>query len=173
MPCTGFAHVAFLGALEQAGDLTKSVCAFGMGRCGYDFVQRRWLRLTHTYLTHQRVSFLDGEIEIEVEIDEGAGLYRYRSPQWCSRILTRPLSEIALQAFCVDTWLRDLGEWIGIEKRALTGQARILTTSGTLEIFVSVTRPTLRQCSSPDGCIPLCLKRYRWRLPTLHGGDRA
>ena len=36
-------------------------------------MQRRWLRPAHTYLTRQMVSFLDGEIEVDVEIDEDAG----------------------------------------------------------------------------------------------------
>jgi hypothetical protein len=71
------------------------------------------------------VSFLDGEIEVEVDIDEDAGAYRYRSPQWHSRILIRPLSDIALHDFCVDAWLHDLGEWIGLVKPSAKAQARI------------------------------------------------
>lgn len=125
MSSTGAAYLAFLAALEQASDLTKPVCAFRMGRCAGDFVQRRWLRPAHTYLTCQMISFLDGEIEVDVEIDEDAGVYRYRSPQWHSRILTRPLAEIALQDFCVDAWLHDLAEWIGVENADVKAQARI------------------------------------------------
>lgn len=125
MSGAGAAHLAFLAALEQAGDLTKSVCAFRMVRCADDFVQRRWLRPAHAYLTRQMVSFLDGEIEVDVEIDEDAGVYRYRSPQWHSRILTRPLAEIALYDFCVDAWLHDLGDWIGLEKPNTRGPAGI------------------------------------------------
>ena len=125
MSSTGAAHLAFLAVLEQAGDLTRPVCAFRMGRCGDDFVQRRWLRPAHAYLTRQMVSFLDGEIEVDVEIDEDAGVYRYRSPQWHSRILTRPLAEIALQDFCVDAWLHDLAAWIGVENADVKAQARI------------------------------------------------
>ena len=125
MSSTGAAYLAFLAALEQASDLTKPVCAFRMGRCGDDFVQRRWLRPAHAYLTRQMVSFLDGEIEVDVEIDEDAGVYRYRSPQWHSRILTRPLAEIALQDFCVDAWLHDLAAWIGVENADVKAQARI------------------------------------------------
>ena len=125
MSSTGAAYLAFLAALEQASDLTKPVCAFRMGRCAGDFVQRRWLRPAHTYLTRQMISFLDGEIEVDVEIDEDAGVYRYRSPQWHSRILTRPLAEIALQDFCVDAWLHDLAAWIGVENADVKAQARI------------------------------------------------
>lgn len=125
MSSTGAAYLAFLAALEQASDLTKPVCAFRMGRCADDFVERRWLRPAHAYLTRQMVSFLDGEIEVEVEIDEDAGVYRYRSPQWRSRILARPLSEIALYDFHVDAWLHDLGKWIGLEEDSPKDQTRI------------------------------------------------
>ena len=125
MSSTGAAHLAFLAILEQAGDLAKPVCAFRMGRCADDFVRRSWLRPAHAYLTRQMVSFLDGEIEVDVEIDEDAGVYRYHSPQWHSRILTRPLAEIALHDFCVDAWLRDLAEWIGLETADVKAQARI------------------------------------------------
>ena len=125
MSSTGAAYLAFLAALEQASDLTKPVCAFRMGRCAGDFVQRRWLRPAHTYLTRQMISFLDGEIEVDVEINEDAGVYRYRSPQWHSRILTRPLAEIALHDFCVEAWLHDLGDWIGLETSGTRGLARI------------------------------------------------
>lgn len=125
MSGAGAAHIAFIAALDQTSDLTKPVCAFRMGRCGDGFVQRRWLRPAHAYLTRQMVSFLDGEIEVEVEIDEDAGVYRYRSPQWRSRILARPLSEIALYDFRVDAWLHDLGKWIGLEEDSPKDQARI------------------------------------------------
>lgn len=125
MSSTGASHLAFLAVLEQAGDLAKPVCVFGMGRCADVFVQRRWLRPAHAYLTRQMVSFLDGEIEVDVEIDEDAGVYRYRSPQWRSRILARPLEEIALHDFCVDAWLQDLAEWIGLENADVKAQARI------------------------------------------------
>jgi hypothetical protein len=125
MSCTGFAHIAFLAALEQADDLTQAICAFRLGKRGDDFVQRRWLRPTGTYLTRQMVPFLEGEIEVDVDVDEDAGVYRYRSPQWRSRILTRPLSEIELHDFCVDAWLHDLGGWIGVKDPCPNGYARI------------------------------------------------
>lgn len=121
----GSAHIAFLAALDQADDLAKPVCASRMGRRGDDFVKRRWLRPAHAYLTRQMVPFLDGEIEVEVELDEDAGIYRYRSPQWHSRILIRPLSEIALYDFCIDAWMHDLRKWIGLVKPSAKMQARI------------------------------------------------
>jgi len=125
MSGTGPAHLAFLTALEQARDLTKPVCAFRLGKGGDEFVHRRWLRPAGAYLTRPMVSFLDGEIEVDVDIDEEGGVYRYRSPQWRSRTLTRPLSEIALCEFCVDAWLHDLGEWVGLVKPRAKAKTRI------------------------------------------------
>ena len=157
MSSTGAAHLAFLAVLEQAGDLAKPVCAFRMGRCADDFVQRRWLRPAHAYLTRQMVSFLDGEIEVEVEIDEDAGVYRYRSPQWRSRILARPLSEIALYDFHVDAWLHDLGKWIGLEEDSPKDQTRIPGHLWHLGDF--------RVCTTAEPAPVLIARRLQFALP--------
>lgn len=157
MSSTGAAYLAFLAALEQASDLTKPVCAFRMGRCAGDFVQRRWLRPAHTYLTRQMISFLDGEIEVEVEIDEDAGVYRYRSPQWRSRILARPLSEIALYDFHVDAWLHDLGKWIGLEEDSPKDQTRIPGHLWHLGDF--------RVCTTAEPAPVLIARRLQFALP--------
>ena len=157
MSSTGAAYLAFLAALEQASDLTKPVCAFRMGRCADDFVERRWLRPAHAYLTRQMVSFLDGEIEVEVEIDEDAGVYRYRSPQWRSRILARPLSEIALYDFHVDAWLHDLGKWIGLEEDSPKDQTRIPGHLWHLGDF--------RVCTTAEPAPVLIARRLQFALP--------
>jgi hypothetical protein len=157
MSSTGAAHLAFLAILEQAGDLAKPVCAFRMGRCADDFVERRWLRPAHAYLTRQMVSFLDGEIEVEVEIDEDAGVYRYRSPQWRSRILARPLSEIALYDFHVDAWLHDLGKWIGLEEDSPKDQTRIPGHLWHLGDF--------RVCTTAEPAPVLIARRLQFALP--------
>jgi hypothetical protein len=68
------------------------------------------------------VPFLDSEEEVEADIDEDAGVFRYRSPQQRSRIVTRPLSDIVLYALRIDTWLTDLCSLIGIEPRQLSQQ---------------------------------------------------
>ena len=157
MSSTGASHLAFLAVLEQAGDLTRPVCALRMGRCGDDFVQRRWLRPAHAYLTRQMVSFLDGEIEVDVEIDEDAGVYRYRSPQWRSRILARPLSEIALYDFHVDAWLHDLGKWIGLEEDSPKDQTRIPGHLWHLGDF--------RVCTTAEPAPVLIARRLQFALP--------
>lgn len=110
-------HDAYLAALERVGHCSESVRAGLLGRQEAEFLRRRWLRATDEYLTHVMIPFLDGDAEVEVEIDEISGQYRYRSPQWRSRVLVRPLSEIALHAFSVDTWLDDLSGLIGINAR--------------------------------------------------------
>lgn len=117
MAVTPSVHDAYLAALERVGNCSEPVRADWLGRQGAEFLRRRWLRATHEYLTHVMVPFLDGEAEVAVEIDETAGQYRYRSPQWHSRIVVRPLPEIALHAFSVDAWLDDLSGMIGIDVR--------------------------------------------------------
>jgi hypothetical protein len=116
------AYAAYLAALEQSCDLSRLVRPFQLGKRGEDFTRRRWLCSTNTYLSHKMVSFLDAETEVEVKIDEDADTYSYRSPQYHSRILTRPLAEIALYQFCVGIWLDDLAKLIGIESRHLSQQ---------------------------------------------------
>lgn len=104
---------AYQAALEHATDIGQPVRAIHIGSRFEAFARRHWLIPTGDYLTHVIAPFLDGEIEVEVEKDEDACLYRYRSPQYRSRILTRPLREIALFKFCVTAWLDDLACLIG------------------------------------------------------------
>ena len=103
------------------------------------------------------VSFLDGEIEVEVEIDEDAGVYRYRSSQWRSRILARPLSEIALYDFHVDAWLHDLGKWIGLEEDSPKDQTRIPGHLWHLGDF--------RVCTTAEPAPVLIARRLQFALP--------
>jgi hypothetical protein len=114
--------VAYLEVLEQVRYTSHPVRLHLFGGNGEKFARRRWLRGPREYLTHQMVPFLDCEIEVEVEIDEDASVYRYRSPQCRSRILTRPLAEIALYDFSVDVWLDDLARMIGLEPRYFSRQ---------------------------------------------------
>lgn len=110
-------HDAYLAALERVDNCSEPVRVGWLGRQAAEFLRRRWLRATNDYLTHVIIPFLDGEAEVEVEIDESAGQYRYRSPQWRSRVLVRPLPEIALHTFSIDTWLDDLSGLLGIDAR--------------------------------------------------------
>lgn len=109
-------HLSFLEVLEWLPQIDSRVMANGLGRCRAEFLQRRWITV-EDYLTHVMVPFLDSEQEVEVEIDQDAAVYRYRSPQQRSRTVERPLADIALYALQVDVWLNDLASLIGIDDR--------------------------------------------------------
>ena len=113
------AHLHFLATLERLPRIDHHVMTGALALCIPDFLQRHWIT-ADDYLTHVMVPFLDSEQEVEVDIDVDAAVYRYRSLQQRSRIVERPLAEIALYSLQVDTWLTDLASLIGIEPRHLS-----------------------------------------------------
>lgn len=92
----------FLQWLEHRPQLELRTQAREVGVEFHEVLRRGWLR-PDGYLAHIRVPFLDGEEEVEVEIDEAAGCFLYASPQRRSLRIARPLSEIALYRLSMDT----------------------------------------------------------------------
>lgn len=142
------AHLSFLAVLERLPRVESRVMATALGRCRPEFLQRRWIT-EEDYLTHVMVPFLDSEQEVEVEIDQDAAVYRYRSPQQRSRTVERPLADIALYALQVDAWLTDLVSLVGIDDRRCSnhrprvpghlwhlGESRIAGTHDFAPVFV-------------------------------------
>lgn len=115
------AYLEYFNTLERVHSVESRVIATTVGHHRAEFVRRRWV-IEDGYLTRVMVPFLDSEEEVEADIDEDAGVFRYRSPQQRSRIVTRPLSDIVLYALRIDTWLTDLCSLIGIEPRQLSKQ---------------------------------------------------
>ena len=109
-------HLQYLAALEGRTSLRSRSLAITVGQQREAFLARGWLT-PGDCLTHLMVPFLDSECEVEAEIDEGAGVYRYRSLQVRGRIVEGPLSEIRLYAWQVERWLDELATLIGIEAR--------------------------------------------------------
>lgn len=72
------------------------------------------------HLTHVMAPFLDSDEEVEVEIDEAAGVYRYFSPRQRTRVVTRPLAEIALYRFRLDAIFDHLTTLLDIRPTATT-----------------------------------------------------
>lgn len=73
-----------------------------------------------------------------------AGVYRYQSPQWRSRILTRPLAEIALHDIRIDAWLHDMATLLGLDDPAVGLQECISChlwylggTSQSIPVFIA------------------------------------
>lgn len=142
-------HLHFLAALERLQRIDSRVMAGTLGGCATDFLRRRWIT-EEEHLTHVVVPFRDSQQEVEVEIDVDAAVYRYRSPQQRSRVLERPLAEIALYSLQVDAWLTDLASLIGIDARHLScrrscvpgylwhlGEVRIVGTHDFAPVFVA------------------------------------
>ena len=142
------AYLEYFNTLERVRSVEPRVIATTVGHHRAEFVRRRWV-IEDGYLTRVMVPFLDSEEEVEADIDEDAGVFRYRSPQQRSRIVTRPLSDIVLYALRIDTWLTDLCSLIGIEPRQLSqrrtrvpdhlwhlGNARIAGTHDFAPVFV-------------------------------------
>jgi hypothetical protein len=106
-------HLRFLEILEHRPRLDHGSLARRFGGSWAEFIQRGWI-YRDGYLTHIDVPFLDGEEDVEVEVDELAGRYYYASPQRRSLRVTRHLSEITLYRIALERWLDDLAEVVGI-----------------------------------------------------------
>ena len=104
----------FLIALECARDIEQRMQAQQWRGCCDQFVQRRWI-IADGHLTDLVVSAHGSEDEVEVDIDETAGTFSYRSPGMNTRTITRALSDIAIYVANVDAWLDNLTELFQIE----------------------------------------------------------
>jgi len=107
-------HTEYLQLLERSPQIGGLLGAQQLHGRMQDFLARRWLVLDG-YQTHLLVPVRDGHEDVEVEIDEDSGVFRYRSPGQRSRVITRPLAEIALYAVNVEAWLDELTDAFGIE----------------------------------------------------------
>jgi hypothetical protein len=183
------AYLEYFNAIERVRSVEPRVIATTIGHHRAEFVRRRWV-VEDGYLTRVMVPFLDSEEEVEADIDEEAGVFRYRSPQQRSLIVTRPLSDIVLYALRIDTWLTDLCRLIGIEPRHLSqqrtcvpdhlwhlGNARIAGTHDFAPVFVgrlwerapvSETMPVLCDPVWPRGGVLLRHRPNRDKLPSDH-----
>ena len=158
-------HWEFLATLERAPKVDSRVMAPALGQCRAEFLRRGWVTFSD-YLSHIMVPFLDSDQEVEVEIDDDAGVFRYRSPQQRGRIVEKPLADITLHAFQVEVWLNELVTLIGIEPRKLStrrarvaghlwhlGDMRIIGTHDFAPVFVG---RQLGQASVSDITVALC-----------------
>lgn len=139
----------YLRCLERSLQLDGIVGIQQLSGRLQDFLKRRWLVLDG-YQTHLLVPVGDGEADVELEIDEDAGVFRYTSPRRRLHPIERPLSEIALYAFNVEEWLNALTEVFDFEpsrrarKRCLIpdhlwhlGDARVARSHDFAPIYVA------------------------------------
>ena len=73
-------YLDYLARLEGLRTTQARVLFTLLGRGRGAFLQRGWVT-PGDYLTHVMVPFFGSEQEVEVQIDEDAGVYRYRSLQ--------------------------------------------------------------------------------------------
>ena len=110
----GSLHGQYLAALERVRSLQDRLCAAQLLSRAQPFLQRRWI-VPDGHLTHIPVPVLDGEVDVEVQVDEEAGTFSFRTPDCWPVQLTRPLDEIAVYAFNLAAWLDDLADLLEIE----------------------------------------------------------
>ncbi len=108
-------HILF--ALERLRDISERVTGTNFGLTGMSLAEQGWF-MPDGHLTHVHAPFLDSEEEVEVTVDEDAGLYRYVSAQRGARVVTRPLSEIALYRANPDAILEHLASLLAIRQTA-------------------------------------------------------
>lgn len=107
-------HVEYLMVLERARSLGLSLVSDELRGHVDAFLARRWI-INDGYQTSILVPVLDSEEEVEVDIDDSSNTFSFRSPGLRSRILTRPLSEIALYAINMEAWMDEIADLLGIE----------------------------------------------------------
>lgn len=105
-----------LGHLERLRQVSEPNLGLNLGWDLAELKQRGWI-YREAYLTHVMVPFFDSEEEVEVEIDEAAGVYRYFNPQQRNQILTEPLEDITGYAFKLDVLFDHLAQLLPIEPR--------------------------------------------------------
>ncbi len=100
-------------ALERFREISERVTSANLGLSGMNLAGHPWF-MPDGCLTHVLAPFLDSEEEVEVTLDEEAGVYRYMSPQRGARVVTRPLAEISLYRVNPDAILGDMASLLGI-----------------------------------------------------------
>ena len=176
-------HLDFLAVLERVPKVDSRVLASAVGQCRDEFLRRGWITISD-YLSHVMVPFLDSQQEVDVAINEGAGVFRYRSPLQRGRAVEKPLADITLHAFQVEVWLNELATLIGIEPRKLStrrarvaghlwhlGDMRIIGTHDFAPVFVG---RQLGQTSVSDITAALCDPHWeRGGIVLRHHPDTA
>ena len=107
-------HSEFLIALEYARSIEQRMEAQQWRGCCDQFLQRRWI-INDGHLTTLMVSVLGSEEEVDIEVDEAAGTFSYRSPGMKARTVTRALSDIAIYVANLDAWFDELIDMFEIE----------------------------------------------------------
>lgn len=109
--------VRLIELLDSLQDVHTEFFENKLQRHRADLLKREWVRVAG-YSSFHMVEFFGDEVEVEIEIDEAAEVYRYQNPQRQGHIVVAPLWEVTHYNVCMDKWLDDLGDFIGIEPSA-------------------------------------------------------
>lgn len=117
--------IKMLQRLEQLRAMDNALIGERLGSLREKLSGAGWIKAVG-YLSRIDVEcFADSVMEVEVEVDEQAQVYRFRSPERVSLIITRPLADITRYRFQLDAFFDDLTGMLGIEPR-FAGRRRCL-----------------------------------------------
>ncbi len=106
--------VRMVEILDSLQDLRTEFFENKLQRYRLELIKRAWVRVDG-YLDYHMVDFLGADLEVEIEIDEAADVYRYQNPRNRRHTVVAPLWEVSCYKVCMDKWLDDLSDFIGIE----------------------------------------------------------
>lgn len=114
-------YVRFLELIDSLPDVNEKFFENKLQSYRVEFLKRGWVKEAG-YLTHHMVDYFDNTLEVEIDVDEIKGVYRYQNPQRPGHIVTAPLWEVTLYSANLQKWLDDLSDFIGVapESRPLS-----------------------------------------------------
>lgn len=105
--------VRFLELIDSLPDVNDEFFENKLRRYRIEFLKRNWVNEAR-YLTHHMVDYFDDTVEVEIEIDDRQGVYRYVNPQRPGHTVSAPLWEVTLYSANLKKWLNDLSDFLGI-----------------------------------------------------------
>jgi hypothetical protein len=106
--------VRLIELLDSLQDVHTEFFENKLQRYRVELLSREWVRVAG-YSSFHMADFFGDEVEVEIEIDETAEVYRYQNPQRRRHTVVAPLWEVTHYNVCIDKWLDDLSDFIGIE----------------------------------------------------------
>jgi hypothetical protein len=120
-------HGDYFSALRRSGKTSERVMSDQLKGCIETFSQKKWITpagfLSSIWVP---VQDLDMHEEVEIQINEIAGVFTYQSPGVRNRTLMRPLSDIAFFSFNTDVWFDTLVDLFEIESSKTASSRQLI-----------------------------------------------
>ena len=107
-------YVRMIEILDRLQDIHTEFFENKLQRHRLELIRHGWVRVDG-YVNYHMVEFFGSELEVEIELDEAGDVYRYQNPRNRRHTVVAPLWEVSYYKVCLDRWLDDLSEFIGIE----------------------------------------------------------